>query len=231
MKLSKKCLAAFVGVFLFSLLSACGFGGVSAEDATTYVQGELDAAYLGKYNEDYLDLMDLTEDDAANSHMANVSAEAEYYLQYLGVYDIESLPEDVVSYAEETIEKIYAKSNYTVNSATQTEAGDYNVDITIYPIDIMQQLTAQISDIWLTVTDGYTQEDLDAMSDAEYNALDAEYARQATALLESLIPNIGYETPQSVVLKLQLVDNVYTAVETDFANIDMMMIDYTGAYQ
>lgn len=32
-------------------LSACGFGGVTADDAVTYVQGELDAAYRGQYNE------------------------------------------------------------------------------------------------------------------------------------------------------------------------------------
>ena len=35
---------------------------------------------------------------------------------------------------------------------------------------------------------------------------------------------------QSVVMKLELNDNVYTAVDTDFANLDLMMIDYTGAY-
>ena len=31
-------------------------------------------------------------------------------------------------------------------------------------------------------------------------------------------------------LKLELEDNVYTAVDTDWANIDLMIIDYSGAY-
>ena len=96
-------------------LSACGFGGVTADDAVTYVQGELDAAYRGQYNEDYLELMDMTAEEASETHIQNVSAEALYLLSYIGVYDTESMPEDVITYAEDLIEQIYAKSNYTVN--------------------------------------------------------------------------------------------------------------------
>lgn len=50
-------------------LSACGFGGVTADDAVTYVQGELDAAYRGQYNEDYLELMDMTAEEASETHI------------------------------------------------------------------------------------------------------------------------------------------------------------------
>lgn len=213
-------------------LSACGFGGVTADDAVTYVQGELDSAYRGQYNEDYLKLMDLTAEEASETHSQNVSAEALYLLSYLGVYDTESMPEDVITYAENLIEQIYAKSNYTVNSATLMKNGDYTVDITVYPIDIIQQLAEldETAYVWDMVTADYTAEQLAAMSDEEYNALDAQYAAAMLTLLEGLIPNLGYETEQSVVLKLELNDNVYTAVDTDFANLDLMMIDYTGAY-
>ena len=84
---------AVVGAMAVSL-SACGLGGVTADDAVTYVQGELDAAYRGQYNEDYLELMDMTSEEASETHVQNVSAEALYLLNYIGVYDVESMPEE-----------------------------------------------------------------------------------------------------------------------------------------
>ena len=222
---------AVVGAMAVSL-SACGLGGVTADDAVTYVQGELDAAYRGQYNEDYLELMDMTSEEASETHVQNVSAEALYLLNYIGVYDVESLPEEVIDYAENLIEQIYAKSNYTVNSATLMKSGDYTVDITVYPIDIIQQLSAmdEIATVWSDLTAGFTDEELASMTDETYNALDAQYATAILSLLEGLLPDLGYEDGQSVVMKLELNDNVYTAVDTDFANLDLMMIDYTGAY-
>ena len=77
---------ALAGLLLVvtAALAACG---VSRQDATTYVQGELDAVYRGVYNEDYLNLVeDMTQADAEEKYKSNVSAEAEYLLYYfLGV--------------------------------------------------------------------------------------------------------------------------------------------------
>jgi len=43
-------------------LAACS--SVTPEDAETYIQGLLDASYLGQYNQEYLDLADITEEEA-----------------------------------------------------------------------------------------------------------------------------------------------------------------------
>ena len=53
----KKFLAAACGLLLILPLSACGGGGLSAEDAAVYVQGLLDETYLGVFEEDYLKLV------------------------------------------------------------------------------------------------------------------------------------------------------------------------------
>ena len=36
-------------------------GGLTANDATVYVQGLLDKTYLGKYNKDYMELVDVMD--------------------------------------------------------------------------------------------------------------------------------------------------------------------------
>ena len=55
--------AAAALLVLFALLLT-GCGGVTADDAKAYIQGCLDAAYLGQYNQDYLDLSGLTEEES-----------------------------------------------------------------------------------------------------------------------------------------------------------------------
>ena len=55
--------AAAALLALFALLLT-GCGGVTADDAKAYIQGCLDAAYLGQYNQDYLDLIGITAEEA-----------------------------------------------------------------------------------------------------------------------------------------------------------------------
>ena len=235
MKFLKK--TALAAMCLVLVLGCAACGGVSADDAVAYAQGELDAAYLGIYSQEFLDLVDITEDDARETHEQNISAETDYFLgTYIGVSDVEALPDDVRQSVEDMYEEIYSHSKYTVNSATQTSEGDYNVDVTIYPIDIMQRFTAEeLQAIWDEVTTELSAGiDVASLSDEEYvelyNSCDAEYVRRTVELIEGLIPELDYEEAQSAVLKLELEDNVYTAVETDWANIDLMIIDYSGAY-
>ena len=89
--------------------------------------------------------------------------------------------------------------------------------------------------IWDEVTmEIFGDTDVNTLTEAEYtelyNRCDAEYVRRTVALIESLMPGLGYESEQTAVLKLELEGDTYTAVDTDWANIDLMMIDYTGAY-
>lgn len=64
-------------------LTACG-GGLTADDAATFVLGDLDAAYKGEIRQEYLDLLtDTTEEDARQTYQDNIAIEAEYLLGYL----------------------------------------------------------------------------------------------------------------------------------------------------
>ena len=56
------------------------------------------------------------------------------------------------------------------------------------------------------------------------------YADAIIEGIQGLMPNLGYEPAQSVVIQLKLEDNVYTMVGTDWQNLDGMIIDYSGQY-
>ena len=127
---------ALVGCLLV-VLSACG--GLSETDAETYVKGHLDAAYLGIYDKAYIDLVeDMTEDDARELHESNVSDETEYYL--LDFLSIDYPNDEMVERAKEVMEKIYAKSKYTVGTGSKTKDGDFVVEVTVSPLDLYLSL-------------------------------------------------------------------------------------------
>ena len=58
-KIWKRVTAAALSLTFVLSLSACGGGGLSADDATTYVQGILDENYKGVYDPDFLELIDI----------------------------------------------------------------------------------------------------------------------------------------------------------------------------
>ena len=64
-KIWKRVTAAALSLTFVLSLSACGGGGLSADDATTYVQGILDENYKGVYDPDFLELIDITEHSPA----------------------------------------------------------------------------------------------------------------------------------------------------------------------
>ena len=63
MKRMKRSIALCLVLVMALTLTACG-GGVTAKDATALVQGNLDEIYLGKFDPEYLKLVDITEADA-----------------------------------------------------------------------------------------------------------------------------------------------------------------------
>lgn len=224
------CLAGLV-IGAAVVLAACG---VSRMDASTYIQGELDAVYRGVYNDDYLELVEgMTKADAEEKYNSNVSAEAEYLLYYfLGA----EYPDDAVTAkAESLIKEIYSHAKYTVGEADKLQSGDFVVEVTLSPIEIMQLIPeenyaehwqAACADAGIT-----TQEELNNVSEEEYAAIDAAYAMALLEELESLLPQLSYGTDQEIMLQLELGDdNYYSLVEEDWKYLDGVMIDYYGDY-
>ena len=113
----KRGLAAALSLCLMAVLAACG-GGLTEKDAETYIKGHLDAAYLGIYNKEYIDLTD----------------ETEYY--FLSFLEIEYPTDEIVAQAEDVMEKIYAKSKYTVGTGSKTKDGDFVVEVTVSPLNL-----------------------------------------------------------------------------------------------
>ena len=71
-----------------------------------------------------------------------------------------------------------------------------------------------------------TQEQLDA----QFQAMDEQYAMALMDEVERLIPELTYGTDQVVMLQLKEEDGYYSLVDSGLQKLDEIMIDYYGAY-
>lgn len=211
-------------------LAACS--SVTPEDAETYIQGLLDASYLGQYDPEYLELADITEEEAREEDYEwNTAAEAEILREYLAIQSTDASIQKSV----DLIKEIYSHSKYSVTGASKLEDGSYAVTVSIQPMDILirYQNQTDVNEIWMTVLAEHgvmDQAALDAMSGEEYMVLEDAYAAAVLDGIRALLPEMGYGPEQSVVLQLQLEGDTYTLVGTDWQHLDSMMIDYSGQY-
>ena len=129
-------------------LAACS--SVTPEDAETYIQGLLDASYLGQYNQEYLDLADITEEESrTEDYEWNTAAEAEILREYLAIQSTDASIQKSV----DLIKEIYSHSKYSVTGASKLEDGSYAVTVSIQPMDILirYQNQTDVNEIWMTV--------------------------------------------------------------------------------
>lgn len=233
MRLGKRMLAAGLAAGLLAALAACGGGGVTAKDASTYIQGDLDATYKGICSQDYIDLVeDMTEADAKEMYQSNIEWEAENLMYYLAI----NFPDDAVTArAQELVKEIYSNAKYTVGNASKMDNGDYAVEVVISPIEVLSLMEDNLwDDHWNEVLsqNGVTaQEQIDAMSDEEYTVLESQYGMLMLDEVEALMSELTYGEDQSVMLQLKKDDEgYYSPVSTGYQKLDEIMIDYYGTY-
>ena len=222
-KLWRRAAAGALTLCLLGTLSACG-GGLTEKDAEAYIKGHLDAAYLGACSKEYIDLVeDMSEAEAKRMHEENISAEAQYLLDFL---EVEYPSDEMTRRAEELTEKIYAKAKYTVGTGSKTKDGDFVVEVTVSPIELLSEISDD--DFYDALEQsGYDSE----AGEEEKAAADAVFGMLMLDRVEELIPEISYGKDQIIMLQLKADDEgYYSLVETGIQKVDEVMIDYFGSY-
>lgn len=233
MKVSKRIAAAVLCAAMTASLAACDSVGKDTmkEDSQTYIQGKLDAMYLGKYNQEYLDLVDMTEEEAEEMYLDWLYQEVDIFCSSYGIeYQDDELDDEIA----DMFKDIYAKSKYTVHAATKLESGNYAVEVTVEPVEVLSLITEEehsaVDDAAFESL-GKTEDDLNAMSQSEYEewykAYDRAYAEGMIELVRSHMADLSYQDAKSFVFQLaQDTDGYYYLVEGDLQNFDQYIIAY-----
>ena len=184
-KLWKRVISLTLSLALLIPLAACG-GGLSPDDATTYIQGILDENYKGIYDAEFLEMIDSTETEAQESYQNSIEVEADFLIGSL----MDNAPtEEQRSELIELYKEIYAKASYTVDTATEIDETTYGVKVTVAPIDIFHQLMDEVSS-GTTFTE-FNAQYPDTMDDAQYYEYEIAWFQLVLDTLRELLPSLG----------------------------------------
>ena len=240
MKTFQRIMALAAAAVMALSLTACRDGGLSPDDAKKCVQVELDTTYKGDFKGFKEFYSNVTDDDAKEQYDANIEGEADYFFSIAGCVD----PEDQSSIVEPSemqlfrarslYKQIYAKSDYTVASASKQDDGTFSVKVNIKPLNILNLVVDNMEEHFADFTAKYDALDLEAMSDEDFlnwyrTVYAPDYYDTLLDLLEAQIPNIGYEEERSIVVQVQQSEDKSLFISTDdLRNLDNLIMDYSG---
>lgn len=233
MRKMKKALLILLSLTLMLSLAGCsaimGMLGDESDRMSDYVQGYLDLTYKGQFNEEYMDELDLTEEEAKEMYEQGLLVEAQFFENAIGL--IEYPTEESTQRLVDLYARIYSYSDYTVESSTMMESGNYAVEVSFRPIDIMTRFSPeQFNEVFVDVLDEFgvhTEEELAAMSEEDYIKADGIYAQRIMDMVEEAIPGTGNGAERSVVVQIQDTGDYWSPVQEDLDNIDNYLIDYS----
>ena len=193
-----------------SLLVDRVIDSINEDTATIAVQGNLDVLYHNQVNEDYLELLDATEEELRKDYTDGLAVSAEYFSYYWAITsDYESfytLDAALQQRIIDLMDDITLKTQYTVQPA-QAQSSGYAIQVLIKPVDIM--LTA--SDIYdggsyaplAAILEEAESIDWENISDADYLAFSNRYGNIIVDMMETLLPQMGYGAEKSIIIQVQ----------------------------
>ncbi|MBO4234816.1 MAG: hypothetical protein J5928_00020 [Firmicutes bacterium] len=235
----KKAIVILLSICMFLGLASCG--GNSGDRIQSLVQGNMDAIYLGNASDEYIDIIGSTAETQRQNYIEGLNTEAEFFCYYFGIID-SSYDESYDDIKDETKDKIvamykqvYDKSKYSTKESVKQSDGSYTVQVTIEPIDIMEQAIDKLlsgtyqpyEDFWTKYEDINTE----AMSDEEFNEFyekyTDEYANVIIDCILGLLPELGYKDAKTLSVQVQAdSDDIYSINDDDWNKIDDYIIYY-----
>lgn len=128
----KKKLFVFLMILTMGILSGCG---MTAEEASDYVKASLDAAYKGEFDA-FVEITDSTPEGAKAMYEENII----HTMEAAGFSDMDISDELTKQYRQLFLD-ISKVANYTVGDAKETENGEYEVEVKIYPLTLFAQVS------------------------------------------------------------------------------------------
>ena len=215
----KKWLAATVcAVMIAAILAGCS--QASSFDPKVLLQGNLDAQYLNKYSDEYLNSIVNTKEELEEAYANGLDYEADYFIEYFGI-EIDKCDDSIKTEITDMYKEIYGYAKYEVGEVTKSD-DTYLVSLTIYPIDIVQKI---VDEDWEAFSASWQADD--TLYDMTEEEFETTWAESVIELFKARIDTIGYLDPETI--SVQIVkddDGVYTISENDFQRIDSLIIQY-----
>jgi hypothetical protein len=174
--------------------------------------------YIGSDQKD-IETAGATATDAETLYSDNVQRLADSLQVYYGV-NIADAPELEDEYIE-LAKHIYSKVNYSVDKVYEG-TGSYYVDVTVYPMDILNQCSEDISAYVDVFNNAVASGSYNEYTLAEYETI---FSRGLIDILFEASLEMQYADPVTVTVEIIEEGNTYRIADSDFLAIDKAMFN------
>ena len=208
---------AITAALLLVLCLLCACSSDKENKYQAYVRSLIDANYLGKPDE-YMDVTGAARSEAEAAYYSTVMRLADNLSSYYGISTGEDT--EIEGRFTDLARAVYGKTRYEV-SPVRTEEGVSYVDVTIYPMDLLntthEQILSYISDLDSRVAAG------------EFNdTVKEDYMHQLGSgildILDTAAQSMTYKDPVTVSVRIISGKNDYYISDADFKAIDAAII-------
>lgn len=204
----------FLLLMITFLLTSCGS---DKSHYQAYVKSLITANYLGIPSE-YVKLTGANEEDAESLYLQNVTRLADNLSAY---YGLEISGDDELAPAMVDLSKqIYGKAKFDVGKPYK-DNNIYYVDVTVYPIDIINQCDADMEAYIDKFNAGVDAGDYNNYTKEEY---EYEFAGGIIGILADAANEIVYRDPVTVKVRIITADETYYIGNEDLRNIDLAIM-------
>ncbi len=210
----------FISIFIAAALITCLFTGCSNSKSklySSYVNSLIAANYIGAEDE-YKKMTGADSTDIDAMYLENVTRLANNLADF---YDLNiSSDKELAPKMVDIAKKIYSRTKYETSPA-RTDNNIYYVDITIYPIDILNQVNSEVSSYIDNFNSHVANGDYNNYKKEDY---EHEYASGIMDILDKGADNITYRTPEKVTVRIIETKSSYYIGNEDFEAIDSAII-------
>lgn len=190
-----------------------------AAQAKALVQGKLDELYAGRFDQEYLSLRGIGEEESREAFQTNLSEQAAYFAIY---FDIDNLTDELAEEIAELWTEIYGMARYTVGEVEAVGDGKtFAVSVTVEPMDLIRQMTERQEDALAPYYQKYGKTGTESFSEEKLVEADALWAQCILDLARDQMTQIKYLEAQTVDVLVTLgEDGLWTVADGDLYLVD-----------
>lgn len=190
----------------------------------TYMQNVLDVNYKGSFD-GYVKDNDGSEEDASAIYSDSIDYLAGQLINHYSLNNAET--DEVDAIFDETAKVIYSKAKYEVSRAYKS-GSDYYVDVTVYPMDILNQA---FDDVFAYIDDYNKKISAGDFNNTTKEDYEKEFAQGVSDILQNKAADMDYRSPVVVSVKITDDGDYYCADPAGLSQVDASMLAIEGSQQ
>lgn len=188
----------------------------------TYMQNILDVNYKGSFD-GYVDDNDGSKDDAQAMYDDTIDYLSDQLINHYSLTNADS--DEVKSIFNETAKTIYSRAKYEVSQAYKN-GDDYYVDVTVYPMDILNQA---FDDVFAYIEESNKKIAAGDFNNTEKEDYEAQFAQGVADIIQGKSSSMEYRSPVVVSVKITDDGDYYCADPSGLSQVDASMLAIEGS--